>query len=136
MARFELSLPTELIQDFSRLEKNTEKMLGEMTEAGAKVVRDNVRANLPSGLKDLPDSNIEITRTYKTPSDGGINTKVYIAGYFTNENGEKTPAPLVANMFEYGSSKREYPKQPFFRRSFRKAQITKAMLKVQENYIK
>ena len=59
-----------------------------------------------------------------------------ISGYFTNRDGEITPAPLVANMFEYGSSKRKYPKQPFFRQSFNAAQITKAMLKVQEKYIK
>jgi hypothetical protein len=59
-----------------------------------------------------------------------------IVGYFTNRNGERIPAPLVANMFEYGSSNRKYPKKPFFRQSFNKAQIEKAMLRVQEKYIK
>ena len=50
-----------------------------------------------------------------------------IIGYFKNENGKETPAPLVANMFEYGSRKRKYPKHPFFRKSFKRAQIMKAM---------
>lgn len=131
-----MELPDDLIKTFSSIEKNTDKMLGEMTKAGAEVVVNNVKANLPEGLKDLPSSNITLTKTYKTPSDDGINTKVVISGYFTNKNGKRTPAPLVANMFEYGSSKREYPKQPFFRKSFRKAQIEKAMLDVQDKYLK
>lgn len=131
-----MELPDDLIKIFSSIEKNTDKMLGEMTKAGAEVVVNNVKANLPEGLKDLPSSNITLTKTYKTPSDDGINTKVVISGYFTNKNGKRTPAPLVANMFEYGSSKREYPKQPFFRKSFRKAQIEKAMLDVQDKYLK
>ena len=76
------------------------------------------------------------TRVYKTPSDDGINTKIGFYGYFINENGERVPAPLVANMFEYGSSTRKYPKQPFFRQSFNKGEIEKAMLRVQEKYIK
>jgi hypothetical protein len=59
-----------------------------------------------------------------------------IVGYFTNKDGDTTPAPLVANMFEYGSSSRKYPKQPFFRQSFNKGQIEKAMLRVQDKYIK
>ena len=76
-------------------------------------------------------NNIGITRVYKTPSDGGINTKVRISGYFVNHNGVRTPAPLVANVFEYGSTK--FQKKPFFRRSFRKKQIEKAMMDAQKN---
>lgn len=132
MAKFKGEMPTELINLFKSLETNTDKMLEEMTKAGADVVADNMQANAPEGLSD----KIKITRSYKTPSDGGVNTKVYISGYFINRNGKTTPAPLVANMFEYGSSKREYPKRPFLRRSFRKAQIEQAMKKVQDKYIK
>jgi hypothetical protein len=84
----------------------------------------------------LGSDNIIVSRVYKTPSDDGINCQAMIVGYFTNRNGERIPAPLVANMFEYGSSNRKYPKKPFFRQSFNKAQIEKAMLRVQEKYIK
>ena len=56
------------------------------------------------------------------------------AGYFTNEKGVKTPAELVCNVFEYGTSK--FTKRPFFRKSFKKAQIEKAMLNAQERYSK
>lgn len=137
MARFEEILPTELIKQFESLEINTEKMLGEMVEAGAEVAKQNIIAKMPSEFyQALGSDNIIVSRVYKTPSDDGINCQAMIVGYFTNRNGETIPAPLVANMFEYGSKSRKYPKKPFFRQSFNKGQIEKAMLKVQEKYIK
>ena len=75
---------------------------------------------------------LKITKTYKTPSDDGINTKVGFFGYFKNENGRLTPAPLVANVFEYGRSNLPFPKQPFMRKSFKKKEIEDAMLKAQK----
>ena len=137
MARFDASLPDDLIKLFEELEINTEQMLGEMVTAGAEVARANVWAKMPRAFADaLSFDNVILTRVYKTPSDDGINCQAMIYGYFKNEYGEETPAPLVANMFEYGSSNRKYPKQPFFRQSFNKGEITKAMLRVQEKYIK
>lgn len=137
MARFEGGLPKDLIKIFEDLDINTEKMLGEMVKAGAEVARSNVKAKMPQALRaGLTDKNIILTKVYKTPSDDGINCQAMISGYFTNKDGKTTPAPLVANMFEYGSRSRKYPKKPFFRSSFNKSQIEKAMLKVQEKYIK
>lgn len=137
MARFEADLPTELIKIFEDLNINTEKMLGEMVKAGAEVARENVKAKMPSALREgLSEDNIILTKVYKTPSDDGINCQAMIAGYFINKEGKETPAPLVANLFEYGRSSAPYPKQPFFRSSFNKGQIESAMLKVQEKYIK
>lgn len=135
MARFIMQLPTEILKDIEYINDNSDKIFGEMTQAGADVTIKNVRSNIP---KSFVDSDImdclKITRVYKTPTDEGINTKVGFFGYFTNKNGIKTPAPLVANVFEYGSSK--FTKQPFFRRSFKKAQIEKAMLEAQRRYSK
>lgn len=137
MARFESILPTDLIKQFETLEVNTEKMLGEMVETGAEVARQNIEAKMPRALREsLGSDNIIVSRVYKTPSDDGINCQAMIVGYFTNRNGERIPAPLVANVFEYGRSNSPYPKQPFFRQSFNKGQIEKAMLRVQEKYIK
>lgn len=131
MARFQMQLPTEIIKDFEKIHDNANKIFGGMTKAGAEVVLNNVKANAPTGWKASEImNNIKLSQTYKTPSDGGINTKVIISGYFTNKNGVKTPAPLVANVFEYGSVK--FPKQPFFRKSFKKTQIEAAMLKAQK----
>lgn len=131
MAKFQLELPKEILKDFEKIHGNTTKIFGGMTKAGAEVVLANVKANAPKSWKDSNIMrNIGITKVYETPTDGGINTKVIISGYFINHNGKKTPAPLVANVFEYGSTK--FTKKPFFRKSFRKKQIEKAMLKAQK----
>lgn len=135
MARFEMQLPTDIIKDIEFIEKNSDKIFGEMTKAGAEVTIKNVRTNIPRSFADSDIMNcLKITKIYKTPSDGGINTKVMFTGYFMNENGVRTPAPLVANVFEYGSSK--FTKRPFFRKSFKKAQIEQAMLEAQKEFSK
>lgn len=136
MARFKAELPNDIIKQFESLEKNTDQMLAEMTEAGANVVLQNIKASMPHSWYS---SNImkclKVTKTYKTPSDDGVNTKVAFYGYFINRNGERIPAPFVANVTEYGRSNSPYPKKPFMRRSFKKAQIEKAMQAVQDKYI-
>lgn len=130
MAKFNMELPTELIDQVNKLEGNAEQMMLDMTKAGAEVALNNVRANVPPSFRG---SNImsclKMTRSYKTPSDDGCNTKIGFYGYFINHNGKEVPAPLVANVFEYGSSK--VAKRPFFRKSFNKGQIRDAMLKAQ-----
>lgn len=137
MAKFQGDLSNDVVKMFEKLEINTEKMLSEMVTEGAKTVKSNVSSKMPKALKDgLGNDNIKVTRAYKTPSDGATNCKVVISGYFVNRDGQKTPAPLVANLFEYGRSNSPYPKQPFMRSSFNKSQIEQAMLKVQEKYIK
>ena len=137
MARFKSELPNDILKEVSALEKNTEKMLEEMTEAGAKVVLANIKASVPSSWysSDIMKC-LKVTRPYKTPSDDGVNTKIAFYGYFTNRNNKKIPAPLVANVTEYGRHNNPYPKKPFLRRSFKKGEITKAMESVQEKYIK
>lgn len=137
MARFKAELPNDIIKDFEKVEKNTDKMLAEMTEAGAEVVYNNIKASVPSSWhKSGIMKCLKVTKTYKTPSDDGVNTKIAFYGYFTNRNGEKIPAPLVANVTEFGRSNSPYPKKPFLRKSFKKSQIEKAMEQVQDQYIK
>ena len=131
MAQFQMELPKDIIKDIEEIYGNTDKIFGGMTRAGADVTLETVKANVPNSWRGSNImKTIRLTRTYKTPSDDGINTKVIIDGYFINERGVKTPAPLVANVFEYGSTK--FPKQPFFRKSFKKSQIEKAMLEAQK----
>lgn len=137
MARFNAELPNDIIKEFNKLEKDTTKMLGEMTRAGAEVVMQNIKSSVPASWysSDIMKC-LKITDTYETPSDDGVNTKVAFYGYFINRNGERIPAPLVANVTEYGRSNSRYPKKPFLRRSFKKSQIEKAMQAVQDKYIK
>lgn len=137
MARMEVELPTELMKTFEELGDDTQKMIEEMTQEGAKTVLANVKANVPASFHSSGIMRcLKITRPYYTPSDGGRNTKVAFYGYFENEDGKRTPAPLVCNLFEYGRSNSPYPRHPFMRRSFKKGQIEAAMMKVQNRYIK
>ena len=130
MAKFELELPTEVMNDIKKIHDNEDEIFGAMTKAGAEVVYSDIQTNVPASFKG---SNImkclKITKNYKTPSDDGINTKVAFYGYFINHKGQEVPAPLVANVFEYGRS--DFSKKPFMRRSFNKSKIEKAMLEEQ-----
>lgn len=132
MAKFEMELPNEIIKQISEIYDNSEEIFGEMTRAGADVVNLNIEANVPQSIRDSKMMNcLKITKTYKTPSDDGINTKIGFYGYFENKDGKIVPAPLVANVFEYGRSSAPFPKHPFLRKSFKRKEIEEAMLKAQ-----
>lgn len=136
MARMEVELPTELMKTFEELNVNTQKMLEEMTQEGAKTVLANVKSDVPASFHNSGIMKcLKITRPYYTPSDGGRNTKVAFYGYFENKDGKKTPAPLVCNLFEYGRSSAPYPRHPFMRKSFKRVQIETAMIRVQDKYL-
>ena len=133
MARFEMQLPTEIMKDIQRIYDNSDEIFGEMTKAGAEVVNKNIIANVPQSIRNSKMMDcLKTTKVFKTPSDDGINTKVGFYGYFQNEDGKTVPAPLVANVFEYGRSNSPFPKHPFMRKSFKKKEITDAMLKAQK----
>ena len=133
MAKFTADIDESILKDIQSIDKDFERIFGGMTQAGAEVVYKNVISALPESLRSSGfSSHVKLSKVYRTPSDDGINTKVMITGYFKNKEGKKTPAPLVANMFEYGSSKNKYPKHPFFRKSFKKSQIMKAMEEAQK----
>lgn len=136
MARFEMELPNDLIKAFDRLNDETEKMICEMTQAGAQVVLEEIKANVPASFRDSDIMKcLHITKVYKTPSDGGINTKIAFYGYFINKRGVKTPAELVCNVMEYGRSDGKVKKHPFVRKSFNKKKIKSALEKTQDKYL-
>ena len=133
MAKFDLELPNDIIKDFEKIYKNTDEIFGKMTKAGAEVVESNIRANVPDGIRNSKMMRcLRITKSYKTPSDDGINTKVAFYGNFIDEDGREKKSEIVGNVFEYGRSNAPFPKQPFMRKSFKKSQIEQAMLKVQK----
>ncbi len=147
MAKFELQLPTGLMQDFQKLHDNANELFGEMTKEGAKVVAENMKSKAPDEIKPF----VKISKTYNTPSDDGINTKAYVSGYmpfsnpnrqyFSRGNGGRSgkqykttkgvPVDFVAILYEYGRSTAPFPKHPFLRSSFKQKQIEDAMLKRQ-----
>ena len=140
---FKMTLPDELIKEFDKVNKGADKMLGEMTQAGAQAVAENMKNYAPNVLKPF----VKLSKVYKTPSDGGINTKAYISGYipfsdpnrkyFVRGKGKANetkgvPADFLAILYEYGRSTSPFPKKPFLRKSFKKKEIEEAMLKAQE----
>jgi hypothetical protein len=136
MAHYTLETPADVMREFDDLLKNSQHMIDDMVTAGAEVVLANVRQNMPAQLKKHATAQtLHLTRVYTTPSDDGRNCGVWFGGYMQNSKGKKTPIELVANMFEYGSKEREYPKHPFLRKSFHKREIERAMLKAQKKYI-
>ena len=137
MAQFNLELPSEIMADFKKIYDNADEIFGAMTQAGAEAVMQNIKTNAPASVKKSKMMRcLKMSKVYKTKTDGGINTKVGFYGYFVNENGQTVPAPLVANIFEYGRSAEakggEIRKQPFIRKSFRKEDIEKAMFEAQK----
>ena len=104
-----------------------------MTQAGAKEVEKNVINNMSKSFKTTKSlrQGLKITKTYKTPSDDGINT--YIGFYGYDDDG--IPIPLKALAREYGTSRGE-KKKTFFRKSFKKNDIEQVMMKIQDKYIK
>lgn len=156
MAKFVTELPTEIMRDFEKIYGSTDKIFGGMTKAGAKVVKQNIEAGarrvFSGNTASKMVSKLKITQTYKTPSDGGINTKVAFYGYIPRENGKAVkikggyyggvPAPLLASLREFGASsggampegfKRYWTKKPFIRPAFsNKKGIEAAMLQAQK----
>lgn len=144
MALFRTLAPDDVIAQMMEIGGNIEDIMGQMTKAGAEQARKQMMASCPSELT----SHIALSRTYKTPSDGGINTKVYFKGYipfsdpnrlyFTRRGGNGTsystskgvPADFLAIMYEYGRSGLPFPKRPFVRRAFN-SNVEQAMLKAQ-----
>lgn len=134
MAHFNQELPNDLIKEFEELAIATPKMMGEMTKAGAETVARIVKNNMSKSFKktDRLSKCLFVSKTYRTPSDDGINNKVMIYGYLDAE--KKHPAPLVAMAREYGTSHGE-AKKPFFRKSFKKNDIENAMKQKEKEYL-
>lgn len=137
MAKFKFELTSDVEKELRNLNKNANKMMSAMVTAGAEVVLNNIKKNAPEGVRKsrMMECLGTTRRAYRTPSDDSVNMKVGFSGYFKNENGELVPAPLVANVFEYGRSGEPFPKQPFIRKSFKKSAIQKAMEKEQKKYL-
>ena len=139
MAKFNAELPNDLIKEFEGLEKNCTEIFGEMVEAGARAVYNNVLSNMKKAFKStaILERGLRMTKVYKTPSDDGVNVHVGFYGYDadrpTKRHPKGTPIPLIAMAREYGTSSGE-AKKPFFRKSFKKAEIEEAMKQVQDKY--
>lgn len=155
MAKFEAGMPNDILDDVNFVANNSVKIFGGMTRAGAKVAKKNIENGTKKAfdgkLAATMNSKLKLTRTYETPSDKAINTKVAFYGYIPRKNGSKVkikgkysyngvPAPLLAALREHGASsggampapfKKYWRKHVFVRPAFEDKGIEKAMLEEQ-----
>lgn len=147
MARFNFQYPKEIMDDFKKIYDNADEIFGSMTRAGAEVALEIIKSTVP--VQEMAE-HVKLTRNYKTPSDDGMNTKVYFSGYLPFKGGRTkfsrrgreggdvyvttkgVPVDFLAKVFEYGRSTSPFPKKPFIRKAFKKDKIEKAMLKAQK----
>lgn len=147
MAKLIMSYPDDVLKDLRYMYENADEIFGGMTRAGAEVALGAMVEKCPN---EQLKSYAKLTRTYKTPTDGGINTKAMFTGYIpfsdpnrlyfsrkgangmTYRTSKGVPADFLANLYEYGRSTAPWPKQPFVRKAFNRKKIEKAMLEAQK----
>jgi hypothetical protein len=126
MGAISFTLPREELRFLRFATENSERIFSEVVKAGGQAAYENVKANVPASFRKSEIMHcLKMTRIYRTSYDNAINVKIGFYGYFTNHLGKRTPAPLVANVFEYGSSK--FPKQPFFRFAISGGKVIRTM---------
>lgn len=120
IAKYVKTVPDDVLRDLQELDETSESIFKAMVSAGAADALQRVYARLPKGIyNSRMRKNLMITKAYWTPSDEGYNCRVAFYGYFRNRDKRLYPAPLVANMFEYGSKRgRKYPRQSFMVQAF------------------
>ena len=154
MAKFDLEVPNDIVKKFEDIDKNYDKIFGEMVDKAGDYVYSLIRANMSRVFKSTKslEQGLKKTKVYKTQSDDGINVHIGFYGYTkgekpvkvttTSKSGKKytynrsgVPIPLIAMAREYGTSRGE-AKKPFLRKSFKKKEIEAVMRSVEDKYIK
>lgn len=144
MANYKLELPQETLRQFEMLTNNCDQMINELVVAGAEIVKSQIYKGMPAELKKYANAQtLRVTKPYKLTSYNATAVYIWFGGYKKDKNGKDnskasdkgTALELIANMFEYGSKKRSYPKQPFLRKAFHKRDIERAMSKAEKQWI-
>lgn len=136
MAKFNAEVGLEILQGLEKMGAKSDKVFGDMVEAGANAVLRNIRSNMRSSFKSTRslEAGLGKTRVFKTPSDDGIAVKVGFRGYSPTHKTKRfnsgVPIPLIAGARERGTSRGE-ARKPFFRKSFNRSQIQAEMQRVE-----
>lgn len=161
MAKFEMLAPTEILNEIQSIERNSLDIFKGMTQAGAKVAAEGMKANATKAFKGGTGGKIaakvKVTKPYVTKKNE-VTTKAAFYGYiaksdgkpfYMSQRGKKTgpypgiPVPLLCNLAEFGASSASMPgqfrrywngqKRPIKRPAFSNtAGIEDAMLKAQK----
>lgn len=136
-----MELPIEVMREIQQLSDNSGRMIDEMLEAAAEVVKSEIDTNLEKSFKTTGAlcKGLKVTKIYRVKSDDSVNIKLGFYGYDPDKKTARypngVPIPLIALAREYGTSSGEQ-KKPFFRKSFKRTKIEAAMQRVQDKYIK
>ncbi len=108
MAKMVVTLPDEVINDVKRIDSNYDRIFGGMTDAGADVMMSYIQKGAKWAFGSAaakPLKALKKTKVYKTPSDGGINTKVAFYGYqgpkFTKDG--RYVKVIIRGKYDYSS---------------------------------
>lgn len=108
MAKLVVQMPDEVINDIKRINDNYDEIFGGMTEAGADVMMAYIQKGAKWAFGSAaakPLTGLKKTKVYKTPSDGGINTKVAFYGYqgpkFTKDG--RYVKVIIKGKYDYSS---------------------------------
>ena len=119
MARFEVTLPPDMIRQLDKLGSKGDEISQKMLKAGAAILKDEIDKNLKKNLysgrkydKNYPTGALERSLTADKPKKDK-NGNHYIRIYFKGKDSKGVPNALKAAVMEYGSSKQ--PKKPFIR---------------------
>ena len=124
-----MKFPDEMLLKLSKLGKNIDRISGQMLEDAAEIIQEeaekNLQAVIGSNTKHKSRSTgkllrfVKATKAYKI-ENGRSHIRIGIWGYYY-VNGRKIPAPLVANVFEFGRKNGKLPHaKKWLRPAFRK----------------
>ena len=166
MATFKAEAPTDVLEDINFLKNNAIDIFKGMTKAGAEVAAENMKAGaaktFKGGMASKINAKLKVTKPYETRKHeiatgaryyGYLPTARHKGSFTIKIKGKQygpypgLPAPLLANLGEYGTSSKAMPKQfkeywdgnkrPFIRPAFSNAApIESAMLKAQKELSK
>lgn len=142
MARFEVTLPTDMIRQLDKLGSKGDEISHKMLKAGAAILKDEIDKNLKKNLysgrkydKNYPTGALEKSLTIDKPKrDKNSNNSIRI--YFKGKDAKGTPNAVKAAVMEHGSSKQ--PKKPFIRPAEKAKEkvVNAAMQKIFDEEIK
>ena len=157
MATFKVELPTDIINDVEKIERNAVDIFKGVTKAGAEVAAENMKQRVNHAFKGSVaqkiNSRLKITKSYETRKRE-IATAARYYGYIPRKDGSTVrikgkygyagvPVPLLLALKDEGrsvaytmpSALRGYwtrTKYPITRPAFADGRIEKVMLEAQE----
>lgn len=126
MAKFEMEMPTELINQFEFLQQNAGEIIGGMTRAGAERAADNMRRRVSQAFKGNVagkiNAKLKVTKTYNTRKHETVTAARYYGyiptgkkPFYLSQRGKTygpypgLPVPIILGLKEGGLKSTSMP---------------------------